>query len=440
MDTLNLRQRILLNQPHIESISGNIANFTTDMKAPLKECKVYFEPIQEGEGDPSPDNIRPISGWTGVNIYNDPKYGGNIVWNQCLDPSTITISNNTSSNFDVTTTETGFNVVLNSDVSGNGSRVVYFSIKWNKTQNHRYMFLCKISNTLNYSYLYFYHPNGSTNRKYSSDTSEQFFGLESYNGSTGKTKSILRLYIYGIDMKAGESFEVSDLMAIDLDEMFGTPIIDELYENTTTSAQKIEWFKNIIKDYSYHEYNAGEVTTVSAVNGDPYTSIPINWTDNIGTVYGGYVDLAKGELVAEWVKLDISSLTFINQTAVSSETDMFSFNIKTIYGGDYGSGYIQPSIISSIYKSMPIIDFIQQYPSWVVSISNSGSRIIFSTPSSLYSTVEDFIEAMDNKKIIIKLLNPIHYPLSSQQLLTFKGTNNIWSNSNGQTEVKFWTH
>ena len=60
MDTLNLRQRILLNQPHIESASGDIANFTTDMKAPLKECKVYFNPIQEGSGDPSLDNIRDI--------------------------------------------------------------------------------------------------------------------------------------------------------------------------------------------------------------------------------------------------------------------------------------------------------------------------------------------------------------------------------------------
>lgn len=36
---------------------------------PLKELLVNIEPVQEGSGDPSPVNIRPITGWTGCNIY-----------------------------------------------------------------------------------------------------------------------------------------------------------------------------------------------------------------------------------------------------------------------------------------------------------------------------------------------------------------------------------
>ena len=39
------------------------------MIAPLKQCKVYFNPIQEGEGDPSPENVRAIKGWTGLTAY-----------------------------------------------------------------------------------------------------------------------------------------------------------------------------------------------------------------------------------------------------------------------------------------------------------------------------------------------------------------------------------
>lgn len=51
--------------------SGSIASFTDgadDM--PMKSCVVSFEPIQEGEGDPSPENVRPITGRTGLTVYH----------------------------------------------------------------------------------------------------------------------------------------------------------------------------------------------------------------------------------------------------------------------------------------------------------------------------------------------------------------------------------
>ena len=35
---------------------------------PLKQVLVNIEPVQAGSGDPSPENVRPISGWTGCNI------------------------------------------------------------------------------------------------------------------------------------------------------------------------------------------------------------------------------------------------------------------------------------------------------------------------------------------------------------------------------------
>ena len=63
------RRRIAMNNPHIVSVaSGNtpdsdiISWFKTDISAPFKSCRIDFEPIQEGSNDPSPTNIRPISG------------------------------------------------------------------------------------------------------------------------------------------------------------------------------------------------------------------------------------------------------------------------------------------------------------------------------------------------------------------------------------------
>lgn len=65
---MEARRRILLNTPHIKTASGGVANFKTDMIAPLKGCKINFLPKQSGSGDPSPTNVRPISGWDGVNV------------------------------------------------------------------------------------------------------------------------------------------------------------------------------------------------------------------------------------------------------------------------------------------------------------------------------------------------------------------------------------
>lgn len=48
--------------------SGNPATFTTDVSRPLKACTVTFAPVQSGTGDPSPENIRPISGWDGISV------------------------------------------------------------------------------------------------------------------------------------------------------------------------------------------------------------------------------------------------------------------------------------------------------------------------------------------------------------------------------------
>ena len=49
--------------------SGNPATFTTDVIRPLVACTISFTPVQDGSGDPSPENVRPISGWDGVSVF-----------------------------------------------------------------------------------------------------------------------------------------------------------------------------------------------------------------------------------------------------------------------------------------------------------------------------------------------------------------------------------
>lgn len=62
-----------------DTASGSIASFPDGAdNVPVKSLKVAIEPVQSGSGDPSPDNVRPISGHTqavatrtGVNVWDE---------------------------------------------------------------------------------------------------------------------------------------------------------------------------------------------------------------------------------------------------------------------------------------------------------------------------------------------------------------------------------
>ena len=52
-----------------DTASGAVVSFADGADdIPLKSCVVAIEPVQSGSGDPSPDNVRPISGWTGAQV------------------------------------------------------------------------------------------------------------------------------------------------------------------------------------------------------------------------------------------------------------------------------------------------------------------------------------------------------------------------------------
>jgi len=66
----------------LETASGAIASFDDGADGmPVKKLVAQIEPVQEGTGDPSPDNVRPISGWTGAEI----EQAGINIWDEEWD-------------------------------------------------------------------------------------------------------------------------------------------------------------------------------------------------------------------------------------------------------------------------------------------------------------------------------------------------------------------
>lgn len=71
-----------------------IATFDASIAGmPLKELTVNIEPVQEGSGDPSPENIRPITGWTGAKVMRTGKNLGNFVDGKTIATSGIIVDN-----------------------------------------------------------------------------------------------------------------------------------------------------------------------------------------------------------------------------------------------------------------------------------------------------------------------------------------------------------
>lgn len=75
----DLRGRIedggsVINFLPVDNASGSIASFPDGAdNVPVKSLIAQITPLQSGSGDPAPDNIRPISGWTGAKITRTGK-------------------------------------------------------------------------------------------------------------------------------------------------------------------------------------------------------------------------------------------------------------------------------------------------------------------------------------------------------------------------------
>lgn len=94
-----------LDQTHYEekTVSGDVVSISDAVDAPVVDLTAAIVPVQSGSGDPSPTNIRPISGWTeckvtraGKNLLNPAYKGSSMSSSGCTltveEDGTITIN------------------------------------------------------------------------------------------------------------------------------------------------------------------------------------------------------------------------------------------------------------------------------------------------------------------------------------------------------------
>lgn len=173
----------------------------------------------------------------------------------------------------------------------------------------------------------------------------------------------------------------------------------------------------------------------TATTYEPYSSA--------NTIYGGYIDTTKGEIVAEYAQYQFIGTETLSKwnlyTATNPTLNIAARINKTIIMGQYQDG--AKNVLCNCLPSVSNIEmwYGRNNVDHGVCVSNDN-YVTLQVPG--IETLEDMSIWLTNNHPIIcyKLYTPIHYPLSKTELKTFLDQNNIWSNTNDITEVSYQIH
>lgn len=382
-DMLEVRRRILQNTPHLASISGSgIVSLNTDMGGVLGKCIVNFSPVQ-ASGAPAPDNELPITGWEKIEFSHSGENMFDVVNAQIIRGqssyyypdygSYITSISKTSTGFTATVTATSAGVVI---CVGYVEKGVTYTVDWKR--------------------------KGSTGRIYL-----ETYSIGSLLSSVPQSSVKLQTFVNGLTVDGPKTF---------------TP---------TTSGWV--WIGIIAQ-------RAGEIgiESISLTTGEsaitPYKNpsgqrINVDWTSEIGTVHGGYLDLLTGGIYKTFQSVDMGDLNW------EIANGRFYASIQNIkIGAD--NNYLSPALCD-IYPTITYNNIIRQAMTGVA--VNNTAFIRAYDPN--YPTANGFKTAVDGHTLVYPLSEPVLMgTLSPVSIKALKGQNNIWSTANGNIELSYWTH
>lgn len=406
--------------------SGDIVSFTNpyNRELPFLSVKADITAVQSGSGDPSPTNVRPITGFTGANVYDDGKYDKTIYWNQKVsDPKFTDISASTGWRVQGGTVNGASNdeLSVSFDGSGFGSNQVIFPISL--VNGHTF-----------YSSVEVYAP----------DTTHTYWLVGGSSGALVDRRQLTTVgwhkmegiwtyatYSYWMfrnyEGGAVSNVKLKNPMVYDLTAMFGAG-----NEPTT-----IDEFKALFpKDY--YAYNAGETSLVSKVNGEPYREVTISFGS---TVYGGVLNVTTGVLTVTHGIVDMDSLNWTYNTSYSYPYFTAQLPSDAVGGGSIISG--RKTLLCSEYLS---IDNIKAS----VFRSNNYNLKICQNPDTTTRRIlvqdSNFTDATtfkqnltnDSAKLVYELATPTEVQLTPTEVKTLLGQNNIWADT-GEVEVTYYT-
>lgn len=373
-------------QPHLETVaSGNtgycdaIARFKTNLTLPLKEANITLSPIQGGSGDPSPTNVRAISGVDSIQVT---KAGVNLL--EC-----DTFSNGTDQGITYTKTVNDSNQIESIQATGTTSSGNVFR-------------------NLNYTQTTFKLLEGT-------------FDFYGYSTQVAVIPVHTNTHYNDISGKWASNFTTVD------------------WDKYNITKQASAWARLQVVPYASNiEVN----TTVypmmclpqdEGCDYEPFKGIKYNISFP-STIYNGALDLLTGALTATHacITFDGSSDEQWNVETISAGTNFYI----QVADADY-----EDAIGGTQICNMAVKRGTNEYAQGRFFISSSknfnlaiGDLINVTTPSAFREWL-----TTHNVQLYYKLATPLVYQLTPQVIRTFRGVNNIWSD-NGIMNIKYWTN
>lgn len=375
-ETAELKRKIVTTFP-AKDASGQIATFESEFEdAPLKSCIVQVEPVQEGSGDPSPDNVRPISGFTGVEVGNNQK---NIFDESVFDGvDGIALGQDGFYEGKVSAFTKVFSSLLPVKGKYIGNTIYTISCKYYFTDVGTFT-----GNACRFTVAY---TDGTNGNILSLSTTQQASHYESSAFGYG-SKSIKRLALALSDYRAS--------------------------------------------NYILHIKDVQIELGSTATSYEPYTgrTYPITFPSEAGTIYGAYIDVINGELVVDRAMVDV---------VVNGDNGVINGNQQIVFTAPGKKGGLT-NFVSNLFKngsgaygmsgrvSTAVVEF--RVPLDVLNVTASDSSA---------TRKAAFAEWLSNNptQLCYELAEPIHYPLTPTEIKTLLGTNNIWADT-GDVSVEY---
>ena len=169
------------------------------------------------------------------------------------------------------------------------------------------------------------------------------------------------------------------------------------------------------------------------LNAQDGTAYPVDWTDVAGTVYGGYVDLVSGVLVAEWAEAIFDGTENWNVYSNGPTTNLCYYRGQ--FGKKLGIANVKCNKLD-LYTNK-LWDSTAYYK---ISGHPTRKTIYITAGSELSGGVTEFQQWLSENPVTVtyELATPITYQLTPQTIAMLAGTNNVWSNANGNVELTYY--
>jgi len=391
-------------------------------------------------------NICPITGWTGAEIWDDPKYGGLIEWNQLVKNGNF--ANGTrdwaGSGATISASDGVLTVTKNENTSAG---VGYARQTFTMTVGHKYIFACDYKGIAGKQLTLFTNAGGAGMTPVIPTDSNWHTAMKCVNVIASPTVPCI-LWLNYATTTGDNVAQFRNVFYVDLTQAFGSTVADYIYSLEQANAGAgVAYFRELFpKDY--YDYNAGQSMSVSQVNGDPYRYYSITFPAGAGTVYGGTLTIhedGSGTLISTHALLTMDGSTIgrkFGSKSGSANYDEYYLSVADGYTFGISGSYVPQADANAnglICSVSPYYDFTSAYRiTFTAYISASYGlqlRIRFAlgigydTLDAANQFLADLYAAGTPVEFCYPLKEATTYELTAEQVSTILGENHVWADT-----------